>query len=105
MLFSSFFHRTEADVLELRRRYNNLYVPSDFFFSQIRWSESFPPHAPFSLQKPCTFHVFHKSVANPNAHENHAELDPPDADSTFSAKVYSALLNANCLETKFNFIL
>lgn len=83
--------RTEADVLELRRRYTNLYVPSEFFWSAIKWSESFPPHAPFSLQKPCSFHVFHKSVANPYAVSINidAELNPSDADSSFSAKVFT----------------
>lgn len=81
------FHRTEADILEMRRRYNNLYVPSDFFYSRIRWSESFPCHAPFSIKKPSAFHIFHKSVENPNGVDNGAVYEPPDADDTFSAKV------------------
>lgn len=88
----------------MRRRYSNLYVPSDFFHSQIRWSESFPPHAPFSIQKPCAFHVFHKSVANPNAEED-AVLDPPDADSSFSAKViFQANLSLTTLIIMFLFV-
>lgn len=78
-------NRNEADVLELRRRYNNLYVPSEFFNSNIRWPESFPPNAPFSLHQPCTFHVFHKSVTPITT--NDADAAPPDADNTFSAKV------------------
>lgn len=81
------FYRTEADILEMRRRYNNLYVPSDFFYSRIRWSESFPCHAPFSIKKPSAFHIFHKSVENPNGVDNGAVYEPPDADDTFSAKV------------------
>lgn len=72
-------------MLELRRRYSNLYVPSEFFNSNIRWSESFPPYAPFSLQQPCAFHVFHKSVA-PIAPVD-AVYEPADADSSFSARV------------------
>lgn len=79
------FPRTEADVLELRRRYSNLYIPSDFFFSQVRWSKSFKPDNPFSIQRPCSFHIMHKSVDPPE--ENTACLDPPDADYLYSAKV------------------
>lgn len=88
--------RVEADVLELRRRYTNLYVPSDFFFTEIRWSESFPPNATFSIQKPCAFHIAHRSVEAPDsttaddgasAADRDALLDAPDADYLFSAKV------------------
>lgn len=86
VIFRSHQNRNEADVLELRRRYTNLYVPSDFFNAQIRWADSFPPHAPFTLQKPCTFHIFHKSVVNPNE-DDQAVYDAPDADSSFAAKV------------------
>lgn len=84
---SCYYIRTEADILEMRRRYSNLYVPSDFFFSHICWSESFPCHAPFSIKKPSAFHIFHKSVENPNGADNGAIFEPPDADDTFSAKV------------------
>jgi hypothetical protein len=74
-----------ADVLELKRRYTNLYVPSDFFNTQIRWIDAFPPNSPFSIQKPCAFHVLHKDVESP--FENDTVLDPSDADYLFSAKV------------------
>lgn len=73
--------------MELRRRYNNLYVPPYFFYSRIRWSESFPCHAPCSIKKPSSFHIFHKSVESPNGPDNGAVFDPPDADDLFSAKV------------------
>lgn len=75
------------DVLEIRSRYTNMYIPSEFFYSRIRWSESFPCHAPLSIKKPSAFHVFHRTVENPNGADNGAELDPPDADDTFTAKV------------------
>lgn len=95
--------------MELRRRYNNLYVPSDFFYSRIRWSESFPCHAPFSIKKPSAFHLFHKSVENPNGVDNRAELNPSDADDSFSAKVNFELspsiiiiLCANSVECNFS---
>lgn len=79
--------RMEADVLELRRRYVNMYVPSDFFFTEIRWPQSFPPHASFSLQKPCSFHIAHRSVEAPDSERPSAVLDAPDANYLFSAKV------------------
>ncbi|KAK0097267.1 hypothetical protein PV326_002719 [Microctonus aethiopoides] len=75
----------EADVLEVRRRYQNMYIPSDFFSTNFRWVDAFPPHMPFTLNKPCTFHVMHKDV-DPCI-ENNAILEPPDADYLFSAKV------------------
>uniref|UniRef100_A0A182JLW2 Uncharacterized protein n=1 Tax=Anopheles atroparvus TaxID=41427 RepID=A0A182JLW2_ANOAO len=79
----------QADVLELRRRYNNLYIPSDFFVSDIRWTEAFPPDASFSIRSPCYFHVMHKDVEPPalTAGGGDSGLDPPDADYLFSAKV------------------
>ncbi|XP_043785229.1 cell division cycle and apoptosis regulator protein 1-like [Apis laboriosa] len=75
----------EADVLEIRRRYQNMYIPSDFFSTNFRWVDAFPPHMPFALNKPCSFHVMHKDV-DPCS-ENIAVLEPSDADYLFSAKV------------------
>ncbi|XP_014602061.1 PREDICTED: cell division cycle and apoptosis regulator protein 1-like isoform X1 [Polistes canadensis] len=75
----------EADVLEIRRRYQNMYIPSDFFSTNFRWVDAFPPHMPFTLNKPCSFHVMHKDV-DPCT-ENAAVLEPTDADYLFSAKV------------------
>ncbi|XP_015190809.1 PREDICTED: cell division cycle and apoptosis regulator protein 1-like [Polistes dominula] len=75
----------EADVLEIRRRYQNMYIPSDFFSTNFRWVDAFPPHMPFTLNKPCSFHVMHKDV-DPYV-ENTAVLEPSDADYLFSAKV------------------
>ncbi|XP_015521013.2 cell division cycle and apoptosis regulator protein 1 isoform X1 [Neodiprion lecontei] len=75
----------EADVLEIRRRYQNMYIPSDFFSTNFRWVDAFPPHMPFTLNKPCSFHVMHKDVEP--YFENTTVLEPPDADYLFSAKV------------------
>ncbi|XP_011305660.1 cell division cycle and apoptosis regulator protein 1 isoform X2 [Fopius arisanus] len=75
----------EADVLEVRRRYQNMYIPSDFFSTNFRWVDAFPPHMPFTLNKPCSFHVMHKDVDG--VVENSTVLEPPDADYLFSAKV------------------
>jgi len=69
----------------IRRRYANLYVPSDFFCSYFRWVDAFPPDKPFALSKPSLFHIMHKDV-DPIV-ENDTVLEPPDADYLFSAKV------------------
>lgn len=74
-----------ADIVEIKKRYQNLYVPSDFFNSNVKWIEAFPPNAPFSIKKTCTFHVMNKEVAPLDAID--AVLDPPDADYLYSAKV------------------
>lgn len=74
-----------ADIVEIKKRYQNLYVPSDFFSSGIKWTEAFPANAPFSINKTCTFHVMNKEVAPLSAID--AVLDPPDADYLYSAKV------------------
>uniref|UniRef100_A0A8D8X8X7 Cell division cycle and apoptosis regulator protein 1 n=1 Tax=Cacopsylla melanoneura TaxID=428564 RepID=A0A8D8X8X7_9HEMI len=76
---------SQADLLELRRRYSNMYIPSDFFISSAVWLEAFPPDRPFSLQHPCSFHVMPKEVDS--YLPNDAVLDPPDVDYLFSAKV------------------
>ncbi|XP_063994162.1 cell division cycle and apoptosis regulator protein 1-like [Diachasmimorpha longicaudata] len=75
----------EADVLEIKRRYQNMYIPSDFFSTNFRWVDAFPPHTPFTLNKPCSFHVMHKDVDG--GVEMSAVLEPLDADYLFSAKV------------------
>ncbi|XP_023220932.1 cell division cycle and apoptosis regulator protein 1-like isoform X3 [Centruroides sculpturatus] len=75
----------EGNVTEFRKRYTNMYIPSDFCNAHILWQEAFPPHQPFSLDHPCTFHVMHKDL-NP-LKENDAVLEPNDADYLFSAKV------------------
>ncbi|KAI4460282.1 cell division cycle and apoptosis regulator protein [Holotrichia oblita] len=75
----------DADVLEIRRRYSNLYIPSDFFTSSFRWIDAFPADKPFTLNKPCFFHIMNKEVDPVSP--NDAVLEPPDADYLFSAKV------------------
>lgn len=74
-----------ADIVEIKKRYQNLYVPSDFFSSGVKWIEAFPANAPFSIQKTCSFHVINKEVAPLDTID--AVLDPPDADYLYSAKV------------------
>lgn len=62
-----------------------MYIPSDFFSTNFRWVDAFPPHMPFTLNKSCSFHVMHKDIDS--CVENNAVLEPPDADYLFSAKV------------------
>ncbi|CAH1186773.1 unnamed protein product [Phyllotreta striolata] len=73
-----------GDVLEIKRRYKNMYIPSDFFYTSIKWVESFPSSKPFSISKPCSFHVMNKEVDSIN---DCPVVEPSDADYLFSAKV------------------
>ncbi|CAK1598726.1 unnamed protein product [Parnassius mnemosyne] len=75
----------KIDVPGLSQRYTNLYIPSDFFNAHVKWGETFPPQAPFSLNNPCSYHIMNKEIENPNP--NNAVLEPPDVDYRFSAKV------------------
>lgn len=71
--------------MELRRRYQSLYIPSDFFDAVFTWVDAFPMTRPFHLNNACNFHILHKEV-DPLV-KNTAVLDPPDANHTYSAKV------------------
>lgn len=72
-------------MMELRRRYQNLYIPSDFFDAQFTWVDAFPLSRPFQLGNYCNFFVMHREVES--LEKNMAILDPPDADHLYSAKV------------------
>uniref|UniRef100_A0A8C0WZF6 Cell division cycle and apoptosis regulator protein 1 n=1 Tax=Castor canadensis TaxID=51338 RepID=A0A8C0WZF6_CASCN len=74
-----------CDMMELRRRYQNLYIPSDFFDAQFTWVDAFPLSRPFQLGNYCNFYVMHREVES--LEKNVAILDPPDADHLYSAKV------------------
>uniref|UniRef100_H3B750 Cell division cycle and apoptosis regulator 1 n=1 Tax=Latimeria chalumnae TaxID=7897 RepID=H3B750_LATCH len=74
-----------CDMMELRRRYQNLYIPSDFFDAQFTWVDAFPPSRPFQLGNYCNFHIMNREVDPLD--KNTTVLDPPDADHLYSAKV------------------
>uniref|UniRef100_A0A8D0BP59 Cell division cycle and apoptosis regulator protein 1 n=1 Tax=Salvator merianae TaxID=96440 RepID=A0A8D0BP59_SALMN len=74
-----------CDMMELRRRYQNLYIPSDFFDAQFTWVDAFPMSRPFQLGNYCNFYVMHREVDPLD--KNTAIVDPPDADHLYSAKV------------------
>ncbi|XP_037936837.1 cell division cycle and apoptosis regulator protein 1-like [Teleopsis dalmanni] len=75
-----------ADIQEIRERFNNLYIPSDFFNASLKWSEAFTPDNPFSLRRPCQFHIMHKIVETP-FESKPEELEPNDVDYLYTAKV------------------
>lgn len=77
-------------MMELRRRYQNLYIPSDFFNAQFTWVDAFPVARPFQLGSYSNFYVIHKEVDPLD--KNTAVLDPPDVDHTYSAKVWCSLV-------------
>ncbi|XP_062571742.1 cell division cycle and apoptosis regulator protein 1-like isoform X2 [Saccostrea cucullata] len=79
------FDMKEANVISLKSRYTNLYIPSDFFNASFEWTEAFPCYRPFQIGNHCGFHIMHKDVEPLNT--NDSVLDPPDADHLFSAKV------------------
>lgn len=74
-----------------------MYIPSDFFFAKLNWSEIFTPENAFSLQRPCQFHIMHKMIQSPllstidkdtsQLSDSDASIDPPDANYAYSAKV------------------
>uniref|UniRef100_S4R9W0 Cell division cycle and apoptosis regulator 1 n=1 Tax=Petromyzon marinus TaxID=7757 RepID=S4R9W0_PETMA len=76
-----------CDLMELRRRYQNLYIPSDFFDTQFTWVEAFPMARPFALGQTCSFHVMHKEVEPLHAGDS-ASLEPSDVNHLYSAKFY-----------------
>ncbi|CAL8298721.1 unnamed protein product [Merluccius merluccius] len=76
---------SNCDMMELRRRYQSLYIPSDFFGAVFTWVDAFPLQRPFQFGNYCNFHIMHKEV-DPLV-KNTAVLDPPDANHTYSAKV------------------
>lgn len=61
-----------------------MYVPSDFFRTSLKWQETFPPHQ-MEFSKNVLFHVVSKEVDRISDFPD--DLEPPDADYLFCAKV------------------
>jgi len=79
-----------SNVMELKKRYSNLYIPSDFFTAKHLWNNAYPIEEPFKVQYASSFHVFNKdSVEPPSPSLGPAnwQFDPPDSDYTWVAKV------------------
>lgn len=83
-------HRYNCDMMELRRRYQSLYIPSDFFDAVFTWVDAFSLSRPFTFGNYCNFHIMHKEVDS--LVKNTAVLDPPDANHTYSAKVWGHIV-------------
>eukprot|EP00106_Octopus_bimaculoides_P005640 XP_014773082.1 PREDICTED: cell division cycle and apoptosis regulator protein 1-like [Octopus bimaculoides] len=93
----------EANVMVLKSRYSNLYIPSDFFQANFTWTSAFPLYRPFQLGTDCAFHVMPKDTepVSLNGTECSAPaLEPSDADHLYSAKVM--LLSSPKLEDIFS---
>lgn len=76
--------------MELKKRYGNLYIPSDFFTAKHVWNNAYPIEEPFKVQYATSFHVFNKDSVDPpapNLGPNKWQFDPPDSDYTWVAKV------------------
>ncbi|EFO26987.2 hypothetical protein LOAG_01502 [Loa loa] len=77
---------TRQTVMQLRKRYPLLYIPSDFSDVSIEWPKTTPIENPISVSTaPITYHVLHRDIDCPS--ENLQALNPPDADYRFSVKV------------------
>ena len=77
-----------SNVMDLKKRYNNLYIPSDFFNANHVWNEAYPIHEPFEVEYATSFHVFNKDlVESPILSDSKWQLEAPDADYTWVAKV------------------
>jgi len=76
--------------MELKKRYSNLYIPSDFFTAKHLWNNAYPIEEPFKVQYASSFHVFNKDSVDPptpSLGPSNWQFDPPDSDYTWVAKV------------------
>lgn len=89
-----FSEATRQSVVQLRRRYPSLYIPSDFTEAVIDWPVTTPVMCPLSISvTPISFNVLHKEIDCPDT-----KLPPlfaPDADPRYSSKVR----NSNLVQT------
>lgn len=76
---------TACDTIEVQRRYPCLNIPDTFFDSRLCWVNTFPLNDPLQIGQKCVYHIMEKGFEPPEGQE--MEMDPPDADSTYSAKV------------------
>ncbi|OQR74546.1 cell division cycle and apoptosis regulator protein 1-like [Tropilaelaps mercedesae] len=75
-----------ASATELKRRYSNLYIPSDFFHANILWHSAFPPLNPLDLSlSHCAYAVCPRERRLPGARPPAKE--PSDTSYKYVAKV------------------
>ena len=54
----------DCSVMDLKKRYLNMYVPSDFFQVDHQWMKAFPAERAFKIQSQTAFHVFNKELVD-----------------------------------------
>lgn len=74
-----------CSVLDVKNRYSNMYIPSDFYHLSLDWSTAFPLYRPFVLGNGTKLAICHKDMAPIEPFPE--EVDPSDCDYTYSAKV------------------
>ncbi|XP_078095821.1 cell division cycle and apoptosis regulator protein 1-like isoform X2 [Mustelus asterias] len=74
-----------CDAIEVQRRYPCLHITDTFFDSKLCWVNTFPLSEPLQLGQKCVFHVM--EAGSDLAEGQDSSVEPPDADSTYSAKV------------------
>ncbi|XP_048378847.1 cell division cycle and apoptosis regulator protein 1-like isoform X2 [Stegostoma tigrinum] len=76
---------SSCDTIEVQRRYPCLHIPNMFFDSKLCWVNTFPLNEPLQLGQKCVFHVMEEGSSLDE--EQETQVEPDDADSTYSAKV------------------
>jgi hypothetical protein len=80
------YNRLANNVSGLKLRYSQLYIPSDFINVKNSWQNSLPLNRTLKFNNRCLFHIMRKDAHSIS--ENDAIYDPPDADHTWTVKVY-----------------
>ena len=73
------------NVISLKARYSNLYVPSDFTNVKNSWLSSLPLNRPLKFNNRCLFHIMHRETHA--IEKNLAVLEPADLDHRWNVKV------------------
>ena len=96
----------DVGVCELKRRFRNLYIPSDFIMAKCVWQETFPLHKSLDLSHSCPVHIFRRHTekmdlkevcSKPKFRDSHAIpsiLNPPDESDTLKVKVSFVLFKS-----------
>lgn len=73
---------------DLRRRYANLYIPSDFIRINFDWMKSIQLEQPMKCSPhPILFHILPKDIDMPLAEGESPPVNPSDADYRYTVKV------------------
>lgn len=72
-------------MLDVKNRYQNLYIPSDFYHIILDWTRAFSLSRPLQLGTPTKFNICSREVDPLSPFPD--EVDPEDADYSYCAKV------------------